>query len=110
MRTALRLVLLAALVGGSTVLGGWWTVPAIAALWTRLVPSARGVRRTVAAGAALGWLAILTWSARHEPIVTVATRMSAVLNLPTWGFTAATLIFPALLAATAADLVASDRR
>jgi hypothetical protein len=110
MRRAARLAIFAALVAAGTVVGGWWTVPVIAAVWARLLPSERRVRRTAALGAALGWAALLAWSARHEPILTVATRMSEVLDLPAWGFTAATLLFPALLAACAADLVAADRR
>jgi hypothetical protein len=35
----------------------------------------------------------------------LAARLSVVLELPRWGFLAATLLFPALLAGTAALLV-----
>ena len=65
---------------------------------------------TTALGGALGWGAILGWSARHGPVLAVATRMSAALDLPPWGFAAASLIFPALLAAAAADLFMTHRR
>jgi hypothetical protein len=110
MRAAVRLIVFAALVAVGTVLGGWWTVPLLAALWVRLLPTGRGIRRTTALGGALGWGAILGWSARHGPVPAVATRMSAALDLPPWGFAAASLIFPALLAAAAADLFMTHRR
>jgi hypothetical protein len=109
MRTTGRVVLFAALVAAGTILGGWWTVPLLAVLWARVMPT-RGLRRSAAAGAALGWAGILAWSASHEPVLPLATKMSEVLGLPPWGFTAATLLFPALLAAAAADLSAPDRR
>jgi hypothetical protein len=56
-------------------------------------------------GATLGWAILLAWNARHGPLATLATSVSAVLELPNWGFPAVTLVFPALLAGAAAMLV-----
>jgi hypothetical protein len=104
-RRALRIVAFASLAAGGTVLGGWWTVPILAAIWVRVLPSDRRPVRTTALGAALGWLILVGMAALHGPAPALAARLSAVLELPRWGFPAATILFPALLAATAALLV-----
>jgi hypothetical protein len=105
MRRAVRIVGFAALTAGGTVLGGWWTVPLLAAAWVRVLPSGRRPVRTTAMGATLGWAILLAWNARYGPIATLATSVSAVLELPKWGFLAVTLAFPALLAGAAAMLL-----
>jgi hypothetical protein len=102
----LRVIAFAALAAAGTILTGWWIVPILAAGWVRVLPRHRRGARTVALGAALGWGAILTWSVSQGPVAGMAVRLSSVLGLPSWGFTAATLLFPALLAGTAARLFA----
>jgi hypothetical protein len=108
-RTAFRVVLFAGLSAAATIYLGWWAVPALAAIWVRAFPAARHPVRTAAAGAALGWGAILLWGAAHGPVPALAARMSTVLSLPRGGFLAATLVWPALLAGAAALLVKPSR-
>lgn len=105
MRRALRIVAFASLTAGGTVAGGWWAVSILAAIWVRVLPSDRRPVRTVVLGAALGWLVLVGIAALHGPVPALAARLSAVLELPRWGFLAATILFPALLAGTAALLV-----
>ena len=104
MRRAPRIVLFAAVVAGGTVAFGWWTIPLLAALWVRVLPSARRPMTTVIVGAALGWLALLGYAALHGPVPAASAVLSAVFNLPPWGFLLATLLFPAALAGAAAVL------
>lgn len=104
MRRGFRVGLFAALTAVGTALGGWWTVPLVAALWVRVLPSDRRPISTPMLGAAAGWLTLLGIAALHGPIPAVTGVLSAVLQLPPWGFLFATLLFPAVLAGAAAIL------
>jgi len=104
MSRALRIAVFAALTAAGTVVGGWWSVPVLAVLWVRVLPSDRHGVANSAIGAAIGWLVLLGIAALHGPVATVARVLSAVLELPPWGFFLATLLFPAALAALAAIL------
>jgi hypothetical protein len=110
MSALLRLVLFAVVSAAANVYAGWWAVPLAAAVWVRVFPSGRRPVRTTALGAALGCAALLGWRAIHGPALALATQMSAVLSLPRWGFLAATLIYPALLAGAAALMLRPSRR
>ena len=103
MKSVLRTVMLAILIGAGTVGAGWWTVPLIALVWTRVFPHAAA--RIAGAGAALAWGALIGWTAWQAPVLLLARRVSGVLLLPSWGLIALTLLFPALLAAAAARAV-----
>ena len=96
------MVVFAALVALGTILGGWWTVPVLAALWVRMLPRLRSRVRSCMLGAALGWGGLLGWTAMEGPVGLVATRVGGVLELPGWGMVLVTLLFPALLAGAAA--------
>jgi hypothetical protein len=100
MSRALHLGLFAISAAAATLLGGWWAIPLLAALWVRVLP--RATASTCALGAALGWALLLAWAAVDGPVGTVARRVGGVFLLPGWGFVALTLIFAALLAASAA--------
>jgi hypothetical protein len=102
---ALRVAVFAALSAAGTMLVGWWLLPLLAVGWVRVLPSTRNPVRTTALGAALGWAALLGWGALHGPLPALAVRMSALLQLPRWGFVLATLLYPALLAGAAALMV-----
>lgn len=84
----------------ATVVAGWWTIPLLAAAWVRALP--RTSAWACAMGAALGWALLLGWDATHGPVGTVARRVGGVFLLPAWGFVGLTLLFAALLAASAA--------
>lgn len=103
MRPVLGTILLALVIAVTTMGAGWWTVPVVAAIWTRVLPHA--AMRTSAAGAALGWAGLMTWTAWQAPVGPLSQRVSGLLTLPSWGLVVLTLAFPALLAATAARAV-----
>ena len=107
MRRAVRIALFGVIAAAGTVAGGWWSVPILAALWVRVLPSDRNSVATVVFGAAVGWLLLLGMVAFQGPVPAVAAMCSAVLGLPRWGFPLATLLFPAALAGTAALLTRS---
>lgn len=104
MRRALRVAAFASLTAGGTLAAGWWTVPLLAAAWVRVLSDRRPILSTML-GAALGWVALLGLGMRYGPVAAVAWCLSAALELPRWGFLAATIVFPALLAGAAALLV-----
>ena len=105
MRRALRVLAFASLSAGATVWAGWWTVPVLAALWVRVLPSDHRPVRTTVLGAALAWAVLLGLSGIYGPVLALGLCVSSALGLPPWGFPAATLISPALLAGAAALLV-----
>jgi len=99
--------------GLATVLGtmllGWWCVPIVGMASGLLCRTSRAAVVEAAGGAALGWAAILAGSALSGPIWVVAQRVGPVFGLPAAGFVALPLMFPALLAGSAA-LVAGELR
>jgi hypothetical protein len=103
MSRVIHVVVLGALVAAATALGGWWTVPLVAAIWVRVLPHAPV--RTSMLGAALGWGGLLAWTSWHASVGLLAHRLAGVFHLPFWGPAALTLLFPALLAGAAARMV-----
>ena len=87
-----------------TAVVGWWIVPILAALWMRVLPSDRSAVATTTVGAAAGWLILVGAMALQGPVPAVAAMCSAVLGLPRWGFPLVTVLFPAMLAGSAAVL------
>ena len=104
MRRIGRIALFGAIAAAGTAVVGWWTIPILAALWVRLLPSDRGEVTTTLFGAAAGWLMLVGLMAFQGPVPAVAATCSAVLGLPRWGFLLVTLLFPAALAGAAALL------
>ncbi|HTS88519.1 MAG TPA: hypothetical protein VMG41_08520 [Gemmatimonadales bacterium] len=100
-RRALEALLAALAMGLGTWFGGWWAVPAVAALWQLL-------RRTTpplvpAFGAALAWvvlLAILPWA----PLDRLALRLSALFHLPPGGALLLPLAYAWLMAWSSARI------
>lgn len=101
MSRVIRVCVFAAGAAGVT-LAGWWLLPALAAAWVRVLPRGKAEPATCALGAALGWALLLTWDAVRGPAGTVARRAGGVFFLPGWGFVLLTLLFAALLGASAA--------
>lgn len=101
MRRALAVLVFALCAAAATAAGGWWTIPLLAAAWTRVLRRTDGTATICALGAASGWALLLAWDAAHGPAGTVARRVGGVFMLPAWGFVGLTLVFAALLAATA---------
>jgi hypothetical protein len=111
MRAILRGAMLASAFALATAFLGWWTVPAIGALWGIIAPRGTRAGTTAALAATTGWLALLVVAALRGPAWELAAKVGGVLALPGWAFVVLTLVYPALLAglaATATHAVARD--
>ena len=104
MTAPIRYILLAEAFAVATFALGWWTVPLIAAAWT-LYSADRYRARNIALAAAGGWATLLVLDAVRGPVGTMAEQLGGVMGLPPWLLYVLTLLFPALLAWSAATLV-----
>jgi hypothetical protein len=103
MRVVSTLLAGAVVVAGGTLAGGWWTVPAIAALWA--ASPVRSRPAVVAAAAGLAW-AFLLLNPRGLPhLGRLAGRLAAVLGIPLPVLILLVPLYAALLAWSAAALV-----
>jgi hypothetical protein len=87
---------------------GWWTVPIIAAAYA-LASTNPNRARTAAVCALGGWATLLLLDTAKGPVGAMATRLGGVMGLPGFVLLLLTLIFPALLAWSAATLMPSLR-
>lgn len=109
MRT-LSVLVLAVAIGAGTVFLAWWSVPVIAFVWGLLM--ARTLRRPAAAAAlaaALAWGVLLGVDAIDGQLYGLGTLFGAVAKLPPALFFGLSLVFPALLAWSAAAIGADLR-
>lgn len=107
-RNVVKVVLLAEAFAVATFALGWWSVPILGVFWA-LVSSSR--RRAVVAGAcaAAGWASLLLLDAAHGPVGSLGMKLSGVMRVPGFTLWIFTLLFPALLAWSAAALTPSLR-
>ena len=109
MRAFVKALLLAELFAVATYALGWWTVPVIAAVWG-IASRDRKPARLAALCAAAGWATLLILDVVKGPVDTMATTLGGVMGVPAFVLLLLTLIFPALLAWSAAALFSSFRR
>lgn len=109
MGSTIRIMLLAAAFAIATVALGWWTVPVLGAAWGLAAGSDRRTMLTAGVCAALGWGALLALFALGAPIGDVASKVGAIMKVGGIGLIAVTLVFPALLAASAAGVTSALR-
>lgn len=109
MRAVVRVVILALAFALATLAVGWWAVPIIGGLWGLIAVKDTWPVATAAAAAGLSWAALLTWAAVGGPVLDVGNKVGATIGLPGWGMFAITLMFPMILAGSAAMLVSSLR-
>jgi hypothetical protein len=102
MSRALRVGAFAICAAVATSLAGWWLIPVLSALWVRVLPRTDSPATICGLGAASGWAVLLLMDAAQGPASTLARRAGGVFLVPGWGFVGLTLVFGALLAATAA--------
>ena len=109
MGSTIRMVLLAAAFAVATLALGWWTVPVLGAAWG--IAARAGGRTVLTAGtcAALGWGALLALFAMGAPIADVASKVGAIMKVGGVGLVVLTLVFPALLAGSAAGVTSALR-
>ncbi len=104
-RYVARVIVIALVCALTTKWLGWWSVPLVGVTYGVTDRSARMHGTIAAAGAALGWLAILgAETARGANMRVVAEQVGAVLSVPGFVFALITLAFAAVLAGTAAVL------
>lgn len=61
-------------------------------------------------GAGLSWGLLLAWTTTQGPVLQLSAKVGAVFGLPASGLAGVTLLFAALLAASAATLTGGLRR
>jgi hypothetical protein len=107
-RSLVKYVLLAEAFAVTTFGLGWWSVPLVAILWALVSSDSRRARNAGYAAAA-GWATLLVLDAVRGPVGTMAAQLGSVMRVPAIALYALTLLFPALLAWSAAALVPSLR-
>lgn len=105
MRTILRLALLSAAFAAATFTFGWWGVPVIAAAWAVVARDIPSAARDAALGGLVGWAALLHFASAHGPVWTLAQQLGGVMKVPSAVLVLVTLLFPALVAWSAAGTV-----
>ncbi|UCC74491.1 MAG: hypothetical protein JSV86_08035 [Gemmatimonadota bacterium] len=93
----------------TTALLGWWALPVVAAVWGALAAYPVRPWRLAALSAATAWAALLAVGATGGPLLELAAILGGVFALPGFVVVLLALIFPALLAWSAAGLVAALR-
>ncbi len=104
----LWLVLLVAIALATAALG-WWAVPLVAAVWALAIPHATGTWWRAALAGSGGWALLLALAATQGPVGDLAAKVGAVFALPGFAFVLLTLLFPAVLAGSAAELATGIR-
>ncbi len=110
MKPPIRVLVLALAMGLVTALLGWWMVPVVGAIWGFVASRDTWPAATAAAGAGLAWAALLGWAAVRGPILAVAGKVGAIMAVGGAGLIAIALLFPVLLAGSAAVLTATVKQ
>ncbi|UCF18175.1 MAG: hypothetical protein JSU87_09415 [Gemmatimonadota bacterium] len=101
-------IALALLFAVASALLGWWTVPIVAALWGWASTGRPWLSAALAAAAA--WAALLLVTAFQGPVGPLAAKLGGVMGLPAVVLLMLTVILPATLAGSAAEVAAIVRR
>jgi hypothetical protein len=96
------IVVLGAAFAAGTFFVGWWSVAVVAFAWGWLVGPTRRPATRAAAGAALAWLGLLANDAMRGPAGRLARTLGDVLHLPAGVLVGLTVLFPVILAWSAA--------
>lgn len=103
--TLLRLLVVTMVIALGTVLVGWWVVPVVGAVYGVVVGGTERPGLLAATAGTLGWGGYLGLMALGDaPVAGFGRDLSASLGLPGGALLAATLVYPALLAGSAAYL------
>jgi hypothetical protein len=97
----------AAAMAALTWVVGWWGVLIAAAIVGFVLRAEGGGGWRIAAAAALAWAALLVADAVSGPLRVVGARLGGVMGVPSPVLVVVTLLFPALLAWSAATVVAT---
>ena len=105
-----KFVLVAEAFAVATYALGWWAVPLVALVCGLVIRPEGSPVLFPTVGASAGWLTLLLIDAARGPLGEVATRFGGVVGFPPVALVVITLLFPALLAWSAAFIGAETRR
>jgi hypothetical protein len=103
-RSIVKFVLITEAFAVATFALGWWIVAVLALVLGMTLDRTRGPVRYATLCAAAGWLSLLLLDAARGPLLDLASRFAGVMSVPTFALIALTLLFPALLAWSAASI------
>jgi hypothetical protein len=104
MRELINWIVLILAFAAATMVLGWWGIPAVGALWGLIrKPPVFHRWRPAAAAAAIAWAGLLAASL-VEAFGVMVSQLDGALRLPALAVAALTLVFPAFLAGSAAEL------
>ena len=107
----MMLVLLVAVgVAALTWVIGWWGVLVVALIAGTVAYAREGAAWRIALGAALAWAVLLLFDARGGALGTLSRALAGVIGVPAFALFVLTLLFPAVLAWSAATLAMALRR
>jgi hypothetical protein len=101
--TLLRILILAVVMALGTVLVSWWVIPLAGAVYGVVARATTRPALVAALAAAVAWggyLSILAFSG--APVGAFAGDLARAMSLPGWAPHIATMVFPAVLAGSAA--------
>jgi hypothetical protein len=96
------IIVLAAAFSLGTFYVGWWTVPVIALAWGWIVGPSRRPATRAALGAGIAWMGFLAHDAMRGPAGRLARTLGDVMHLPAVVLVVVTVLFPVILAWSAA--------
>jgi hypothetical protein len=106
---ALRILLLGTAFALATIVFGWWGVPVLAAVWGVIAPNRKRAPLLAAVAAGWGWVLLLLWTAVVGPIMILADRAAAVMQMGSASLLGMTVAFAMLLAWAAAMVTGALR-
>ena len=104
-RALLRSTLLALAFGLGTYAFGWWAVPVVALAWGAMSGPVRRVAVRAGVAAALAWaLLLLAPGLMGDPVISFGRKLAGAMQVPVWALWVVELVFPFLVAWSAALL------
>jgi hypothetical protein len=104
-RAVLVILVLAVAFAAASWMVEWWIVPLLAAVLSVGMGGVATPGR-IAVGAGLGWAGLLALGAMRAPVAKLAAMLGALLHTPPVVLVLLTVLFPAVLAWSAAAVVA----
>lgn len=98
------LIAIVLMIAGTWFLG-WWTVPIVGALWGFHRRSDAAVTLLAGAAGATAWGALLFWQSTQGPVARLVELLGTLLQVGPVAVLVLTVVYPGLLAASAAALV-----
>jgi hypothetical protein len=101
----LRFLLAIVLTMAATWFVDWWTVPLVAAVYALIERADPWLPLRAALVGTIAWALLLLFQAPGGGVARIASAVGGVIGIGGFGVTLLTILFPALLAASAAGVV-----